>query len=104
MIASEISWFQLPKILFSSLQLKLKDGHKKDAKHKILLNLLCKVYIYLTLAFHSNDTLTIIVQKGKHFCEKYKRCFCYKPKNRILVCLTFDYKVVGNLAVTFVEI
>ena len=42
------SWFHLPKILFSSLHLKLFDiaqrwAHK-DAKHMKLLNLLCIVY------------------------------------------------------------
>ena len=41
--------FHLPKILFSSLHLKLLDiaqrwAHK-DAKHKKLLNLLCIVYV-----------------------------------------------------------
>ena len=47
-MASEISWFHLPKILFSSLQLKLigtaQRLAQKDAKHKKLLNLLCIVY------------------------------------------------------------
>ena len=43
----------LPKILFSSLQLKLFDiaqrwAQKKDAKQKKLLNLLCIVYVWYT--------------------------------------------------------
>ena len=48
-MASVNSWFHLPKILFSALQLKLfyiaqRCAHE-DAKHKKLLNLLCIVYI-----------------------------------------------------------
>ena len=50
---SEISWFHLPKILFSSLQLKLigtaQRWAQKDAKHKKLLNVLCIVYIHKNL-------------------------------------------------------
>ena len=48
-MASEILWFHLPKILFSSLQLKLigtaQRWAQKNAKHKKLLNLLCIVYL-----------------------------------------------------------
>ena len=58
-MASEILWFHLSKILFSSLQLKLIDTAQrwaqKGAKHKKLLNLLCIVYIKPLVS--SNDLL-----------------------------------------------
>ena len=59
------SWFHLPEILFSSLQLKLFDiaqrRAQKDAKHKKMLNLLCIVYMAIFALIYDWVQFTKIV-------------------------------------------
>ena len=61
-MASVNSWFHLPNILFSSLQLKLFDIELRraiqDAKLKKLLNIFCIVYFRETKLYVALQKLT----------------------------------------------
>ena len=89
-MASEISWSHLPKILFSSLQLKLigtaQRWAQKVAKHKELLDLLCIVYFQIVRKLLTRKIYKILTctYRGSYICaplvadiEDLHECSCF---------------------------